>query len=193
MGRPSTLASVDGGVWKTADAGVTWNPVFDGQPIASIGALEVAPSNPNVIYAGTGESDIRSALELGRRRLQVQRRRTRPGRNVGLHDSRQISRIVIDPQQSRCRVRRRAGSCLRPESRARSLQVDRRRRDLDARSRQRTERSASPILRLRQRIRTFCSRARGMRIVLRGAPTRRCKVRAADSIARPTAARPGRN
>ena len=59
------FGSVDGGVWKTSDAGVTWTPMFDGQPIASIGALEVAPSNPNVIYAGTGESDIRSALSSG--------------------------------------------------------------------------------------------------------------------------------
>ena len=63
------FGAVDGGVWKTTDAGLTWNPVFDGQPIASIGAVEVAPSNPNVVYAGTGESDIRSALELRRRRL----------------------------------------------------------------------------------------------------------------------------
>ena len=66
------FGSVGGGIWKTIDAGVTWTPIFDGQPIASIGALAVAPSNPNVIYAGTGESDIRSDLSLGRRRVQVQ-------------------------------------------------------------------------------------------------------------------------
>jgi photosystem II stability/assembly factor-like uncharacterized protein len=59
------FGSVDGGVWKTANAGVTWEPLFDGQPIASIGALAVAPSNPQVIYAGTGESDIRSDLASG--------------------------------------------------------------------------------------------------------------------------------
>jgi hypothetical protein len=56
------FGSVGGGVWKTPNAGVTWEPLFDGQPIASIGALAVAPSNSQVIYAGTGESDIRSAL-----------------------------------------------------------------------------------------------------------------------------------
>ena len=54
-----------GGIWKTIDAGVTWTPIFDGQPIASIGALEVAPSDPKVLYAGTGESDIRSDLSSG--------------------------------------------------------------------------------------------------------------------------------
>ena len=75
---------------------MTWNPVFDGQPIASIGALEVAPSNPNVLYAGTGESDIRSALSSG----DGVYKSTDGGqswKNVGLRDTRQISRIVVDP------------------------------------------------------------------------------------------------
>ena len=90
------FGSVDGGVWKTIDAGITWQPVFDGQPIASIGALEVAPSNPNVLYAGSGESDIRSALSSG----DGVYKSTDAGqtwKNVGLRDSRQISRIVVDP------------------------------------------------------------------------------------------------
>ena len=59
------FGSVNGGVWKTTDAGVVWTPVTDGYGIASIGALAVAPSDPNVIYAGTGESDIRSDLSSG--------------------------------------------------------------------------------------------------------------------------------
>ena len=93
------FGSVDGGVWKTTDAGITWNPVFDGQPIASIGAVEVAPSNPNVLYAGTGESDIRSALSSGDGVYKsIDAGRT--WRNIGLRDSRQISRIVIDPQNA---------------------------------------------------------------------------------------------
>ena len=64
-GATYIMGSVGGGVWKTPNAGVTWTPRFDRQPIASIGALAVAPSNPAVIYAGTGESDIRSALSSG--------------------------------------------------------------------------------------------------------------------------------
>jgi photosystem II stability/assembly factor-like uncharacterized protein len=89
--------SVGGGVWQTADAGVVWKPIFDGQAIASIGALAVAPSDPKVIYAGTGESDIRSNLSSG----DGVYKSTDGGQtwtNIGLRDSRQISRIVVDPQ-----------------------------------------------------------------------------------------------
>src|ERR1700723_403147 len=55
------LGSAGGGVWKTLDDGLTWKPIFDGEPVASIGAIAVAPSNPNVLYVGTGECDMRSA------------------------------------------------------------------------------------------------------------------------------------
>src|SRR5271166_6497742 len=93
------FGAVDGGVWKTENAGVTWVPLFDGQPIASIGALAVAPSKPQVIYAGTGESDIRSDLSSG----DGVYKSTDGGKtwtNVGLRDSRQISRIVVDPKNA---------------------------------------------------------------------------------------------
>ena len=96
-GKVFYFGAVDGGVWKTTDAGVTWTPMFDGQPIASIGAIAVAPSNPNVLYAGTGESDIRSALSSG----DGVYKSTDGGqtwKNIGLRDSRQISRIVVDPK-----------------------------------------------------------------------------------------------
>src|SRR5215470_764028 len=53
-GQPNLyyFGAVGGGVWKSVNAGVTWEPIFDGQPIGSIGAIAVAPSNPNVIYVG---------------------------------------------------------------------------------------------------------------------------------------------
>jgi photosystem II stability/assembly factor-like uncharacterized protein len=96
-GDPTTFyfGSVDGGVWKTTNAGTVWVPIFDKQPVASIGALAVSPSNPKVIYVGTGESDIRSDLASG----DGVYKSTDSGatwKNVGLKDTRQISQIVID-------------------------------------------------------------------------------------------------
>ena len=89
------FGSVGGGVWNTTDAGVTWTPIFDGQPIASIGALAVAPSNPRVMYAGTGESDIRADLSSGDG-VYKSLDGGATWKNVGLRDSRQISRIAVD-------------------------------------------------------------------------------------------------
>src|SRR6202789_1076898 len=59
------FGAVNGGIWKTSDAGTVWTPTFDKQHIASIGSIAVAPSDPKTIYAGTGESDIRSDLSSG--------------------------------------------------------------------------------------------------------------------------------
>ncbi len=91
------FGSVDGGVWKSTDAGTVWQPVFDGEPVASIGALEVAPSDPNVIYAGTGETDIRSDLASGDG-VYKSTDAGKTWKNIGLKDTRQISRIVVDPR-----------------------------------------------------------------------------------------------
>ena len=90
------FGSVDGGIWKTTDAGVVWTPIFDGKPIASIGALAVAPSDRNIIYAGTGESDIRSNLSSGNG-VYKSADGGKTWVHIGLDDTRQISRIVIDP------------------------------------------------------------------------------------------------
>ncbi len=93
------FGAVDGGVWKTTDAGVVWTPVFDSQPVASIGALAVAPSDPKTIYAGTGESDIRSSLSFGDG-VYKSADAGRTWLHIGLEDTRHISRIVIDPQNA---------------------------------------------------------------------------------------------
>lgn len=94
------FGSVDGGVWRTTDAGTVWEPIFDKEKVASIGALVVAPSDPKVIYVGTGESDIRSDLASGDGVY-----RSDDGgsswKHVGLEDSQQISRILVDPNDAR--------------------------------------------------------------------------------------------
>ena len=97
-GQPDVyyLGSVNGGVWKTNDAGRTWNPTFDGQPVGSIGAIAVAPSNATVIYVGSGEADMRSSISSGNGMYKS----TDAGKTwtrIGLEDSRQIARIVVDP------------------------------------------------------------------------------------------------
>ncbi|MGA8646897.1 MAG: hypothetical protein WB628_08645 [Candidatus Sulfotelmatobacter sp.] len=94
------FGAVNGGVWKTTDAGTVWMPIFDKQPVASIGAIAVAPSDPKTIYAGTGESDIRSDLSSGNGVYKSSDGGSTWTR-VGLEDARQISRIVIDPRDAK--------------------------------------------------------------------------------------------
>src|SRR5216683_54761 len=91
------FGSVGGGVWKTNDAGRTWNPIFDSQPVASIGAIALAPSNPEIIYVGSGEADMRSSISTGNGMYKS----NDGGKTwvlIGLADSRQIGRILIDPK-----------------------------------------------------------------------------------------------
>jgi photosystem II stability/assembly factor-like uncharacterized protein len=98
-GDPATFyfGAVDGGVWRTQNAGVTWEPLFDSQPVASIGALALAPSDPSVIYVGTGEAAIRSDITYGAGVFKS----TDGGahwRSVGLVDTRHIGKILVDPR-----------------------------------------------------------------------------------------------
>ncbi|MCH7776581.1 MAG: sialidase [Gemmatimonadetes bacterium] len=85
-----------GGIWKTEDAGLHWRPVFDDQPVHSIGALAVAPSDPNVVWAGTGETFIRSNVSIGNGVWKS----TDGGetwQHVGLEGTGRIGRVVVHP------------------------------------------------------------------------------------------------
>src|SRR5580692_651135 len=87
----------NGGVWKTDDAGRTWNPIFDDQPTGSIGAIAVAPSNPDVLYVGSGEGLQRPDLSTGDGMYKsVDGGKT--WKHLGLRDGQQIAAILIDPR-----------------------------------------------------------------------------------------------
>jgi photosystem II stability/assembly factor-like uncharacterized protein len=102
IGQPNVFyfGAVCGGVWKTTNAGRTWAPIFDSQPVASIGAVAVAPSDPNVIYVGSGEADFRSDICSGNgayKSADAGRTWTR----IGLEDTRHIGRVLVDPHDPR--------------------------------------------------------------------------------------------
>src|SRR5262252_5138535 len=101
VGDPRTFytGAVGGGVWKTDNGGRTWDAVMDGQPIASIGAVAVAPSDPRVVYVGSGEADMRSDISYGNGMYRSSDA-GKTWRRIGLADTRQIGRILVDPKDA---------------------------------------------------------------------------------------------
>ncbi len=97
--RPATqyVGAASGGVWKTTDDGLSWSAVFDGRPNASIGAIAVAPSDPSVVWVGTGEANARNSVSWGNG-VFVSRDAGKSWRHVGLADTHHIGRIVVHPR-----------------------------------------------------------------------------------------------
>src|SRR3569833_2765325 len=110
-GRSATVVGIDsqpnvyyfggaaGGGWKTTNGGVDWQPVTDGSPLgtASIGDVAVAESDPNVVYAGTGEYDIRGNVARGDG-MYKSTDAGKPWKHIGLENTRQISRVRVHPK-----------------------------------------------------------------------------------------------
>src|SRR5450755_629401 len=97
-GNPTLFyfGAVAGGVWMTDDAGLTWKPISDGAKITSVGASAVAPADPHVIYVGSGEGDMRSDITYGDGMYKSIDGGT-TWHHLGLTDTRQIARIIVDP------------------------------------------------------------------------------------------------
>ncbi|HUO19980.1 MAG TPA: hypothetical protein VMU44_09430 [Steroidobacteraceae bacterium] len=98
-GQPDVfyIGAVNGGVWKTGDAGRTWQPIFDAEPTQSIGAIAVAPSDPNIVYVASGEGLRRPDLSVGDgiyRSADAGRTWTRGA----LRDGQQIPELAVDPR-----------------------------------------------------------------------------------------------
>ncbi|MXV95705.1 MAG: sialidase, partial [Gemmatimonadetes bacterium] len=90
------VGAASGGLWKTEDGGVNWRAVFDDQPVHSVGEVEVSPSDPNIVWAGTGEPFIRSNVSIGNGVWKS----TDAGdswTHMGLEGTGRISRIIVHP------------------------------------------------------------------------------------------------
>jgi hypothetical protein len=89
------VGAATGGLWKTENNGTTWMPVFDEQPTQSVGDLAVAPSNPNIVWVGTGEPNPRQSSTYGVGLFKSTDAAKTWG-FIGLGESGHIGRIVID-------------------------------------------------------------------------------------------------
>ena len=133
-GDPTTFyfGAAAGGLWKTTDAGTTWKPLWDNFPEAApaVGAVAVARSNPNVVYAGTGEANIRGNVLTGNGLYKS----TDAGKTwafAGLRDTQVIGRIIIDPKDPNTVFVAALGHTVRRQRRARRVPDHRRGRDLE--------------------------------------------------------------
>ena len=93
------MGAVNGGVWRSSDYGQVWTPIFDSQPTGSVGAIAVAPSNPSIIYVGSGEGLQRPDLSVG----DGVYRTTDGGetwRHLGLREGQQIAALLVDPSNA---------------------------------------------------------------------------------------------
>jgi photosystem II stability/assembly factor-like uncharacterized protein len=91
------VGAASGGIFKTMDGGIHWEPIFDAEPVSSVGAIAIAPSDPNIVWAGTGEPYIRSHISIGDGIYKS----TDAGKtwtHMGLENTGRIANVIIDPR-----------------------------------------------------------------------------------------------
>ena len=114
------VASASGGLWKTTNGGVTWKPIFERQGTISIGDIALAPSNPDVVWVGTGESNVRNSVSFG----DGVYKSTDGGKtwqHMGLKETERDFRHRDQSAKSRHRLHRRAGPCFWSKRRTRRV------------------------------------------------------------------------
>jgi photosystem II stability/assembly factor-like uncharacterized protein len=116
-GRPGTyyFGAAGGGVWKTGDYGRTWQPTTDGQPIAAVGALAVAPSNPDVLYVGTGHPEVRYDIIAGTG-LYRSADAGKSWQPAGLAGTKHIGDVHVDPRDANVVVVAAVGAVFGPST-----------------------------------------------------------------------------
>src|SRR5271165_4953395 len=100
-GDPSTYyaGAASGGVWKSTDGGNNWDPIFDSQPVQAIGALAVAPSEPNIVWAGTGEAWVIRDSDVMGNGIYKSTDAGKTWTHTGLDDTGRIGRIIVHPKK----------------------------------------------------------------------------------------------
>ena len=125
------VAAAAGGVWKSINNGVSWRPIFDDKDVASAGMLAIAPSDTNVVYLGTGEPNSRNTIEPGAGVYKS----TDGGAHwtfIGLRETQHIGRVQVDPRNANVVYVAALGPAWKSGGDRGSVQVDRRRRHVEA-------------------------------------------------------------
>jgi photosystem II stability/assembly factor-like uncharacterized protein len=108
------IGAASGGIWKSADAGEHWEPIFDDQKVQSIGAIAIAPSDSNVLWAGTGEAFVRSNISIGNG-VYKSTDAGKTWKHMGLDKTGRIGRVSIDPRDPDTVFIAAMGHCYGPQ------------------------------------------------------------------------------
>ena len=122
-GNPNVYyaGAASGGIWKSTNGGEDWKPIFDDQPVAAIGALAVASSSPNIVWAGTGEAWAIRDTDVTGDGVYKSTDAGKTWTHMGLDETGRIARVIVHPTQSRHRLCLRHRSLNRAAARARCL------------------------------------------------------------------------